>query len=84
MSSPGNIWAGRRWRLRWRGRGRRWKTGGWEYEVWSEPPEAQLANLRLLAGYRRKWLFNPDLLDALNTADLDGARLRDALEAVTA
>jgi hypothetical protein len=47
---------------------------GWEYEVWSEPPEAELANLRMLAGYRRKWLFDPSLLDALADADLDGAR----------
>jgi hypothetical protein len=57
---------------------------GWEYEVWSEPPEAELANLRLLAGYRRQWFFEPDLLKALTVADLDGARLRDALEVVTA
>jgi hypothetical protein len=55
---------------------------GWEYEVWSEPPEAQLANLRLLAGYRRERLFDPGLLDALIAADLDGARLRDAPAAV--
>lgn len=50
---------------------------GWEYEVWSEPPEAELANLRMLAGYRRKWLFDPALLEALTGTDLDGARLRD-------
>jgi len=50
---------------------------GWAYEVWTEPPEAELANLRLLAGYRRTWLFDPRLLDALIGADLDGARLRD-------
>lgn len=50
---------------------------GWEYEVWSEPPEAELANLRMLAGYRRKWLFDPALLDALTGADLDGTRLGD-------
>jgi len=50
---------------------------GWEYEVWPEPPEAELANLRLLAGYRREWLFDRGLLDALIAADLDGACLRD-------
>ena len=50
---------------------------GWEYEVWSEPPEGELENLRMLAGFRRKWLFNPALLDALTGEDLDGARLRD-------
>jgi hypothetical protein len=55
---------------------------GWEYEVWSEPPEAELANLRMLAGYRRKWLFDRSLLDALIGADLDGARLHDVPAAV--
>jgi hypothetical protein len=55
---------------------------GWEYEVWSEPPDAELANLRLLAGYRRKWLFDPVLLDALTGADFDGARLRDVSAAI--
>jgi hypothetical protein len=28
---------------------------GWDFQVWSEPPEAELANLRFLAGYRRDW-----------------------------
>lgn len=55
---------------------------GWGYEVWSEPPEAELANLRMLAGYRRKWLFNPAILDALDGAELDGIRLRDVPTAV--
>jgi TnsA endonuclease N terminal len=55
---------------------------GWEYEVWSEPPEAELANLRMLAGYRRKWLFDRSLLDALIEADLDGVRLHDVPAAV--
>ncbi|WP_371551406.1 TnsA-like heteromeric transposase endonuclease subunit [Streptomyces sp. NBC_00554] len=27
---------------------------GWDFEVWSEPPETELANLRFLAGYRRE------------------------------
>ncbi|MFF9352698.1 TnsA-like heteromeric transposase endonuclease subunit [Streptomyces sp. NPDC014734] len=39
------------------------ESRGWRYEVWSEPPEAELANIRFLAGYRRDWLFEPDLLD---------------------
>jgi hypothetical protein len=29
---------------------------GWDFQVWSEPPEAELTNLRFLAGYRRNWL----------------------------
>lgn len=55
---------------------------GWGYEVWTEPPEAELANLRLLAGYRRSWLFNPRLLDALTAAGVNGARLRDVPAAI--
>ena len=55
---------------------------GWAYEVWSEPPEAELANLRMLAGYRREWLFERGLLDALIAADLDGARMRDVPAAI--
>ena len=59
------------------------ESRGWEYEVWSEPPEAELANIRMLAGYRRAWLFDAALLGALTDANLDGARLRDVPAAVT-
>ncbi|WP_232330302.1 TnsA-like heteromeric transposase endonuclease subunit [Nocardia fusca] len=38
---------------------------GWRYEVWSEPEPIELGNIRFLAGYRRAWLFEPDV-------DLDG------------
>ncbi|MFD9047226.1 TnsA-like heteromeric transposase endonuclease subunit [Streptomyces zaomyceticus] len=31
---------------------------GWDFEIWCEPPEAELENLRFLAGYRRDWLFD--------------------------
>ena len=55
---------------------------GWEYEVWSEPPEAEVANLRMLAGYRRNWLFDHRLLDTLIAADFVGAGLRDVPAAV--
>ncbi|MFE2033876.1 TnsA-like heteromeric transposase endonuclease subunit [Streptomyces scopuliridis] len=51
---------------------------GWEYEVWSEPDPHVLENLRFLSGYRRAWLFDPDLVAALRAADLDGMTLRDA------
>ncbi|MGW0824720.1 TnsA-like heteromeric transposase endonuclease subunit [Streptomyces sp. NPDC002845] len=54
---------------------------GWDFEVWSEPPEAELANLRFLAGYRRDWLFDEDLLAEIREADLHGATLGDALRA---
>ncbi|WP_331747700.1 TnsA-like heteromeric transposase endonuclease subunit (plasmid) [Streptomyces sp. NBC_00984] len=39
------------------------ESKGWRYEVWSEPPDAELANVRFLAGYRRDWLFEWDLLE---------------------
>ncbi|MCZ4095253.1 TnsA-like heteromeric transposase endonuclease subunit [Streptomyces sp. H39-C1] len=54
---------------------------GWDFEVWCEPPEAELANLRFLAGYRRDWLFDEDLLVEIREADLYGASLGDAFRA---
>ena len=51
---------------------------GWRFEVWSEPPAAELENIRFLAGYRRSWLFDPDLLDALREAVPDVTTLGDA------
>jgi hypothetical protein len=54
------------------------ESRGWQFEVWSEPPEAELENVRFLAGYRRDWLFDPELLGELRALDLDGATLGDA------
>ncbi|WP_200419834.1 TnsA-like heteromeric transposase endonuclease subunit [Streptomyces sp. Y2F8-2] len=54
------------------------ESRGWQYEVWSEPPTARLENIRFLAGYRRDWLFSPDLLDELLGAGLDGVPLGQA------
>jgi hypothetical protein len=51
------------------------ESRGWRYEVWSEPPRAELENVRFLAGYRREWLFDQELLVELRVADLDGATL---------
>lgn len=51
---------------------------GWRYEVWSEPPEAELSNLRFLAGFRRGWLFNTRLLDELRANDFEGVSLGEA------
>lgn len=51
---------------------------GWRYEVWSEPPEAELSNLRFLAGFRRDWLFDRRLLDELRTTDFRGISLGKA------
>ncbi|GAA1139808.1 hypothetical protein F4556_003354 [Kitasatospora gansuensis] len=55
------------------------ESRGWEYEVWSEPPAAELENIRFLAGYRRDWLFKPEILEALREADLDGLPLGQAM-----
>ncbi|MFE4337204.1 TnsA-like heteromeric transposase endonuclease subunit [Streptomyces sp. NPDC056831] len=60
------------------------ESRGWGYQVWSEPPVERLENLRFLAGYRRAWLFDPMILDALRLADLDGATLAEAFTTVPA
>ncbi|MER8008593.1 TnsA-like heteromeric transposase endonuclease subunit [Streptomyces sp. NPDC094149] len=57
---------------------------GWRYEVWSEPDPHVLENVRFLAGYRRAWLFDPDLVAALRAADLDGMSLGDAFRLLPA
>ncbi|MEB3020035.1 TnsA-like heteromeric transposase endonuclease subunit [Mycolicibacter sp. MYC098] len=44
---------------------------GWEYEVWSEPPPVELANLRFLAGYRDERRINKEVLELVRQADLD-------------
>ncbi|MEU4233221.1 TnsA-like heteromeric transposase endonuclease subunit [Nonomuraea sp. NPDC026600] len=54
------------------------ESRGWGYQVWSEPPVAELENLRFLAGFRREWLFAPEILEALDRAELDGAPLAEA------
>ncbi|MER6205972.1 TnsA-like heteromeric transposase endonuclease subunit [Streptomyces sp. NPDC001642] len=51
---------------------------GWRYEVWDAPPQAELENVRFLAGYRRPWLFDPGLVEELRRADLDGVLLGQA------
>jgi hypothetical protein len=57
---------------------------GWQFEVWSEPPEAELANLRFLAGYRRAWLFDAGLLAKIRgrSEDLDGVAFGEAVRSV--
>jgi hypothetical protein len=42
---------------------------GWRYEVWSGAPSAETENLRFLAGYRRPWLFDADLLDEIRSTE---------------
>ncbi|MEU7603131.1 TnsA-like heteromeric transposase endonuclease subunit [Streptomyces sp. NPDC041003] len=62
--------------------GRAVEGRGWRYEVWSEPAETELANLRFLAGYRRGRLFPSGVLDELRQADLDGIALGDAVRSL--
>lgn len=60
------------------------ESRGWRYEVWSEPPPAELENIRFLAGYRRDWLFDPELLDEVRAADLNGITLGQAFRSLPA
>lgn len=57
---------------------------GWDYEVWSEPPPIELANLRFLAGYRNESQMNQDLIGSLQTARLHGLSIGQAIRACTA
>jgi hypothetical protein len=59
------------------------ESRGWRYEVWSEPSETELDNIRFLAGYRRDWLFSPELLEEVRRADLDGVALGEAARRVS-
>ncbi|WP_370153354.1 TnsA-like heteromeric transposase endonuclease subunit [Streptacidiphilus sp. EB129] len=54
------------------------ESRGWDFQVWCEPPEAELANLRFLAGYRRGWLFDSGLLAELRSLRLVGLSLGEA------
>lgn len=51
---------------------------GWRYEVWSEPHELELGNLRFIAGFRNEKRFSRALLDALRGDDLSGQTLKEA------
>src|ERR1700678_3269115 len=53
---------------------------GWRYEVATEPNAVELENVRFLAGYRRSWLFRPELLVQVREKNLDGAPLADAFK----
>lgn len=52
---------------------------GWMYEVWSEPNAVELQNVRFLAGFRRRSLFEPPLLAALRGISPDGYTIAKAL-----
>jgi hypothetical protein len=53
---------------------------GWSYLVVSEPEALRIANVRFLAGYRREWLVNQDVLAQLRCLreDLVGHSIAEA------
>ncbi len=53
---------------------------GWSYLAVNEPVAARIANVRFLAGYRREWLINQDVLAELRCrrADLAGRSIDEA------
>lgn len=55
------------------------ESKGWRYEVWSEPPDVELANVQFLAGYRRDWLFDPDLTEEIRDQAVDEEPPQDRL-----
>ena len=52
---------------------------GWRYEVWSEPPATELANIRFLAGFRSPRCFDGTLVKSIRQHELAGRTLGDAL-----
>jgi hypothetical protein len=55
------------------------ESRGWQYEIASEPPVAELENVRFLAGYRRQQLVDEKLVEQLRGVDLDGTTFMDAV-----
>ncbi|WP_457135597.1 TnsA-like heteromeric transposase endonuclease subunit [Mycobacteroides abscessus] len=52
---------------------------GWRYEVWSEPPETELGNVRFLAGFRNPRCFDDRLVESIRQCQLAGCTLGEAL-----
>jgi hypothetical protein len=57
---------------------------GWSYLVVNEPAAMRIANVRFLAGYRREWLLNQEVLADLRCrrADLVGRSIGEAEELI--
>lgn len=55
---------------------------GWCYEVASEPPVVELANIRFLAGFRRPHLIEDALVRHVRAAGIDGVTLVEAMRRV--
>lgn len=54
----------------------------WGFEVWSEPDPVLLGNVRFLAGYRRGWLFEAELVEAANDRIVSGMSIGEAERAL--
>jgi hypothetical protein len=54
----------------------------WGFEVFSEPDPVLLGNVRFLAGYRRSWLFDVDLVAIVDDAVADGMSIGEAERAL--
>jgi hypothetical protein len=55
---------------------------GWGYEVFSEPPETRLENVRFLAGYRRAHLLDAGIVEQLRSTGLARRTLGQAFAAL--
>lgn len=56
---------------------------GWRYEVWSEPEPVELGNVRFLAGFRRAWLFEPAVLDAVRGSATSGMSIAEVIASMS-
>ncbi|WP_280382770.1 TnsA-like heteromeric transposase endonuclease subunit [Nocardia wallacei] len=56
---------------------------GWRYEVWIEPEPVELGNVGFLAGYRRAWLFEPDVLDGVRGSVTSGMTIAEVLASIS-
>ena len=58
---------------------------GWSYLVLNEPAARRIVNVRFLAGYRREWLVNQDVLAEFRCLreDLVGRTIAEAEEIIT-
>jgi hypothetical protein len=56
---------------------------GWAFEVWSEPDLVLLGNVRFLAGHRRGWLFDTELVEDAYAAAGDGMSVGEVERSLT-